>query len=112
MQKYNPLIAKITFVSVFLIVLLSINFSIWGGVYTEDGLEYQIHQEMQMIEEGHISSNCFSEIMNHLNDLLSFCLLILAAFIFVKAFVSICCNVKNASFVLNTLFALSVRLNN
>lgn len=113
MQKYNGIIAKLALASILLIVLLSMHFSIWGGTYSKGEIEYEIHQEMQMLEQSNVTNNSEQSIVENLLLLLSFAVVVTMVLPYLGCRLGI--NTKNCSeciFSPNSLVALSVRLNN
>jgi hypothetical protein len=59
--RNRKIISGIIFVPIVLIVLLSINFSIWGGYYEKGCLEDSVHQQMALIQEGTTKSVIFAD---------------------------------------------------
>lgn len=113
MQKYNRFIAKIVLASISLIVLLFINFSIWGGTYSKDDIEYNIHYEMQMIEDSNITADAMHEVVSNVLSILSLAILLTAGILLVVHTLHIVLHkMQDDYIVLNSLVARSVRLNN
>ena len=112
MQKFKQKIAIVTLLSVLTVLLLYINFTIWGGSYTEGDIEDNIRQEMRLIGESHLSEPSTFEIVKEKQNLLSDCLIPAmvecALMIYFVSFIEQV-NQYNCS---KTLVVLSVRLNN
>ena len=53
-RKFKYIIASLTLIHFLLLLFLSIRFSAWGGVYTEDGLSVEciVAQEMHIVRQG------------------------------------------------------------
>ncbi|MDD6071361.1 MAG: hypothetical protein PUC12_11205 [Clostridiales bacterium] len=113
-HKYRDIIAKTTLIHIFLLFFLSIHFTAWGGIYTEDGLspECIVYQGMQIIEKGTdqqlLSAMHFNHQMIELwmvsFDIIGLCGLVFFVFYFRKS--------QKLFYLLNTLVRLSVRLDN
>lgn len=113
MQNHNRIIAKVTLASVIMIVLLYINFSIWGGTYFEGNLEYEVCQEMQLIHNSKTIDFSVREMVERMMNLLSIGFVpnvggILLFYLSMDTIVKL--NDKSI-YVPQTLVALSVRLN-
>ena len=112
MQRFKQKIAIVTLISVLIVILLYINFTIWSGSYTEGDIEDNIRQEMHLVGESHLSEHSTFEIAQELQYFLSGCLIPAVAecaltiyfFLFTEQIYRYNCH--------NTLVALSVRLNN
>lgn len=113
-QKYKHIIAKITLIHILFLLFLSVHFTVWGGIYTEDGLSLEciVHQKMQIIERGadqQILSDIYFEYqMIELwaaFSIIGLCGLLFWCVFYFRTNQTLC-------YILNTLVRLSVRLDN
>lgn len=111
LYKKRHMIAAAVLVPVILVLLLSLNFRIWGGSYTEGDLESLVIQQMDRLENGKreegINERTFLQFCECV------CLLGIEVMLFLLCEMSFGVWLKETSFRPgNTLHSLAVRMNN
>ena len=113
--KYRHIIAKFILIQFLFILLLSVHFTAWRGIYTEDGLSLEciVDQGRYVIEEGSdrltLSTVCLEHSIVNLWVVALSIIGLFCPFFFVLFFLRI--NQK-IFYEFCTLVSLSVRLNN
>jgi len=112
-MKHERAISIVLLISMLSILLLYINFTIWSTSYYDGGLEDQVRQEMKLIEEGGKTNSSLSELVERTFQSLSAAMISFAGILFVFCSFCLLIYIKQSIKILylNTLVALSVRLN-